>query len=92
MRAAILLLALGACTAEVVVRPVMAPVDRPRPPKDIATRCGGVEWEPIRLPTTAADQIAGRQRDRAAADDAIDTCDGRRAGAVQHIRRLGSTP
>lgn len=88
MRAALLLLALAACTAEVVVRPVMAPVDRRRPPNGIATACG-VEWEPIRLPTTAADQIAGRQRDRAAAEAAIGECERRRGRAVQFLRRLG---
>lgn len=88
--AALLLILLTSCGEMVAEPPTMAPVDHPRPPKGIATACDGVAWEPITLPTTAAEQAAGRQRDRKAADDAIETCDGRRARAVEYGRRLGA--
>lgn len=84
--AAVLLLA--ACTpARVVERPVMAPVDAPRVPKEAATPCGGIDWPAITLPTTEAEQIAGRHTDRALADAALSKCDGRRASGVRAIRR-----
>jgi len=90
MRAALLVLAaLAGCSAEVVTRPVMAPVDRPRPPRDIAKACEDPAFAPIELPTTAADQIARRRADQAAAIAAIDDCDARRSRAVQYLRRLG---
>ncbi|MGL4965531.1 MAG: hypothetical protein ACRC67_30195 [Inquilinus sp.] len=89
MRAAILLLALGACTAEVVAVPVMAPVDRPRPPRDTGKACEDPDFDPIDLPTTAGEQIAGRRADRAVAAAAIDRCDRRRGAAVRILRRLG---
>lgn len=86
----LLLLLLAACT-RVVEKPVMLPVDTPPPPKGVAVRCAAPDWEPIRLPTTAAEQVAGRQRDRDLAETAIETCDGRRAKAVRHLRRTGAT-
>lgn len=88
MRAVLLALLLAACAAPPPDPPTMAPVDHPRAPKGITIPCD-VEWEPITLPTTAEDQVSGRLRDREAADDAIETCDGRRSRAVRHIRRLG---
>lgn len=89
MRAAILLLALAACSAEVVAVPVMAPVDRPTPPRSSALACRPPAWVPIRLPTDAADQIAARQDDQASAEAAIAECERRRGRAVQFLRRLG---
>lgn len=79
----------GACAPSAAVRPSMVPVDTPRPPKGTTTTCS-VEFEPITLPTTAAEQVEGRQRDRVAARAAIETCDGRRSRAVRHIRRQGA--
>lgn len=90
MRAtAILLIMLAACTPSVVEKPVMAPVDHPRAPRGIGQPCENPAFDPIRLPTDAAEQIGARQVDQDAATDAIDTCEGRRARAVQYIRRLG---
>lgn len=90
MRAAfLLLLLLAACAAEVVEKPVMAPVDRPAPPPGVAEPCRAPEWSPIRLPTDAAEQVAARRADQAAAAAAIAACDRRRAGAVRVLRRLG---
>ncbi|MDR6292365.1 hypothetical protein E9232_004905 [Inquilinus ginsengisoli] len=90
MRALLLLLALAACGDAATAPPTMAPVDMPRAPRGIALQCA-VEFEPIVLPTTTAEQVEGRQRDREAARQAIETCDGRRSRAVRHIRRLGAT-
>jgi len=88
--AAVLLLALGACsTVETVARPVMAPVSRPAPPRGAAVACRPPAWQPIRLPTDAADQIDARQDDQAAAEAALAECDRRRGRAVQFLRRLG---
>lgn len=91
MRALILAaLLLAGCSPTIVERPVMSPVDTPRAPKGIATKCG-VDFPPITLPTTAEEQAAGRKSDRELAQAAIETCDGRRERAVRHIRRLGAT-
>jgi hypothetical protein len=90
MRALLVAILLAGCGHTIVERPVMAPVDTPRAPKGIATPCN-IDFPPITLPTTAEEQAAGRQSDRELAERAIATCDGRRARAVQHIRRLGAT-
>ncbi|WP_343714040.1 hypothetical protein [Inquilinus sp.] len=80
-------LLLAACAPRVIEKPVMAPVETPRVPKEAATPCGGVDWPPITLPTTAAEQVAGRHADRAMADAALAECDGRRASGVRALRR-----
>lgn len=88
MRAALIALLLAGCGAPAVIdRPVMAPVDTPRLPKGAETPCADIDWPAITLPTTTAEQAAGRQQDRALADAAIDECDGRRARAVRAFRR-----
>lgn len=92
MRAALLLaLLLAGCSQPPPVKLPAAPVDRPAVPKGVSTKCE-LEFEPITLPTTAAEQVEGRQRDRAAATAALETCDGRRERAVRHIRRTRATP
>lgn len=85
--AVVALLLLAGCGDALDPPPTMAPVDTPALPKGVTTKCR-VEFEPIVLPTTAPDQVAGRMRDREVAQDAVDLCDGRRARAV---RRLGET-
>jgi hypothetical protein len=90
MRALALALLLAACGGAAVERPIMAPVDTPRPPRGTETSCVGIDWPPITLPTTAAEQAAGRQQDRALADAALEECDRRRSRAVRHIRRQGA--
>jgi hypothetical protein len=89
MKTVLLLLALAACSPAVVTKPIMSSVDRPAPPRGAAAACRAPAWEPIRLPTDAADQIAARQDDQAAAEAAIAECDRRRSRAVQFLRRLG---
>lgn len=87
-RVMLLALLLAGCMApKVIEKPVMAPVDPPRVPKEAATPCGGIDWSAITLPTTEAEQIAGRHADRALADAALSKCDGRRASGVRAIRR-----
>lgn len=86
-------LLLAGCGTTVVEKPVMAPVDTLRPPplpKGVTVKCT-IDFPPITLPTTAEEQAAGRQADRALAREAIEECDGRRAKAVQHSRRRGAT-
>ncbi len=68
-------------------RPVMAPIDTPAVPKAAKVECEPPAWEPIILPTDAAEQIEARQRDQAKAEAVIAECDGRRAAAVRAIRR-----
>jgi hypothetical protein len=80
-------LLLAGCGEATVVPPTMAPVDTPRLPKGVDTPCADIDWPAITLPTTAAEQAAGRQQDRALADAAIEECDGRRARAVRAFRR-----
>jgi hypothetical protein len=84
----ILILALLAgCSPVIVPKLVMAPVSTPSVPKEAAAACGGIDWPAITLPTTEAEQIAGRHADRALADAALSKCDGRRGAAVRAIRR-----
>ncbi|WP_395675527.1 hypothetical protein [Inquilinus sp.] len=81
------LLLMAGCGETIVDRPVMAPVDTPRLPRGTDIPCADIEWPAIALPTTAAEQAAGRLRDRAIADGALEECDGRRARAVRAFRR-----
>ncbi|MGO1079715.1 hypothetical protein [Inquilinus sp. CA228] len=81
-------LLLAACSSPTIVeKPVMAPVDRPRVPDASRVECEPPAWEPISLPTDAAQQIEARQRDQAKAEAVIAECDGRRAAAVRAFRR-----
>jgi hypothetical protein len=91
-RLLVALLLRAGCGETVVERPVMAPVDTARTqrtpvPKAARAECEPPAWDPITLPTTAAEQVAGRHADRARAEAIIAECDGRRSSAVQAIRR-----
>ena len=93
MRALLLAALLAGCGPKIIEKPVMAPVDTPRTaplPKGVTTKCA-IEWPPIVLPMELEEMAAGRRSDRELADRAIDECDGRRAKAVQHSRRRGTT-
>lgn len=87
IRAAAIALVLAACGQVVVEKPIMAPVDRPRVPKGSAVECEAPAWEPITLPTDAAEQIEARKRDQAKAEAVIVECESRRARAVRALRR-----
>ncbi|MGO4125728.1 hypothetical protein AB4Z01_15105 [Inquilinus sp. YAF38] len=83
-----LVLLLAACSAPATVeRPAMAPIDTPSVPKAAKAECTPPAWEPISLPTDAAEQIEARHRDQAKAETVIAECDQRRAAAVRAIRR-----
>jgi hypothetical protein len=91
-RAALALLLLAGCGSGAPEPPTMAPVDtvRARPaavPKAAKAECEMPAWEPITLPTTAAEQVAGRHADRAKAEAVIAECERRRSSAVRAIRR-----
>lgn len=89
LTAALLLVSCGTSVAD---KPVMAPVDAAphRPaviPKAAKIECEMPAWEPITLPTTAAEQVAGRHADRIKAEAVIAECERRRSSAVRAIRR-----
>lgn len=86
------LLLLAACGSGEPGRPTMAPVDTAPAksaavPKAAKIECEMPAWEPITLPTTAAEQVAGRHADRAKAEAVIAECERRRSSAVRAIRR-----
>lgn len=94
MRAAILIImmVITGCGETIVERPVMAPVDtqqaaRAAVPKAARVECEPPAWDPITLPTTAAEQVAGRHADRARAEAVIAECEARRSSAVRAVRR-----
>jgi hypothetical protein len=91
-RLPVVLLLLAGCGETIVERPVMAPVDtRPAKqtfvPKAARVECEPPAWDPITLPTSAAEQVAGRHADRAKAEAAIAECEARRSTAVRAARR-----
>lgn len=87
IRAAVIALLLAACSPVVVEKPIMAPVDRTPVPKAAKIECEPPAWEPITLPTDAADQIEARKRDQAKAEAVIAECDRRRSSAVRAARQ-----
>lgn len=92
IRVLALSLLLSGCGVADTPPPTMAPVDTApaRPavvPKAAKIECEMPAWEPITLPTTAAEQVAGRHADRAKAEAVIAECERRRSSAVRAIRR-----